>query len=175
MDTHCVIHGQFWVFFITTVVAIHQCRHLTIAKNGFPYSNSSYHKHRQIAGTNAFLNLSNLKTRGFDLITIRNAQPLLHAKETENRKIHQLNAASMDIASTQVTLKRYRNIGWLNALYFQCIILAFLYKFPTGIMAHIDAGKTTTTERILYLTGMTFKIGEVHDGIFFLSCACACI
>jgi len=33
-----------------------------------------------------------------------------------------------------------------------------------GIMAHIDAGKTTTTERVLYYTGITHKIGEVHDG-----------
>ncbi|MCX8267008.1 MAG: GTP-binding protein, partial [Planctomycetota bacterium] len=33
-----------------------------------------------------------------------------------------------------------------------------------GIMAHIDAGKTTVTERILYITGITHKIGEVHDG-----------
>jgi elongation factor G len=33
-----------------------------------------------------------------------------------------------------------------------------------GIMAHIDAGKTTTTERILYYTGVSYKIGEVHDG-----------
>ena len=33
-----------------------------------------------------------------------------------------------------------------------------------GIMAHIDAGKTTTSERILYYTGINHKIGEVHDG-----------
>src|SRR4030043_1999142 len=33
-----------------------------------------------------------------------------------------------------------------------------------GIMAHIDAGKTTFTERILYYTGVSHKIGEVHDG-----------
>lgn len=45
--------------------------------------------------------------------------------------------------SRQVSLKNTRNIG---------------------IAAHIDAGKTTTTERILYYTGKTYKIGEVHDG-----------
>ncbi len=33
-----------------------------------------------------------------------------------------------------------------------------------GIMAHIDAGKTTTTERVLFYTGINYKLGEVHDG-----------
>ena len=39
-----------------------------------------------------------------------------------------------------------------------------------GIMAHIDAGKTTTTERILYYTGVNYKIGETHDGTATMDC-----
>ncbi|MGH3128321.1 MAG: GTP-binding protein, partial [Gaiellaceae bacterium] len=49
----------------------------------------------------------------------------------------------MSAVATPVGLDRVRNIG---------------------IMAHIDAGKTTTTERILYYTGRTHKMGEVHEG-----------
>ncbi len=42
--------------------------------------------------------------------------------------------------------------------------MALEYTRNIGIMAHIDAGKTTTTERILYYTGVNYKLGEVHDG-----------
>ncbi|XP_027334711.1 elongation factor G-2, chloroplastic-like [Abrus precatorius] len=59
------------------------------------------------------------------------------------RRSFSVFAMSADDTKRVVPLKDYRNIG---------------------IMAHIDAGKTTTTERILYYTGRNYKIGEVHEG-----------
>jgi elongation factor G len=44
-----------------------------------------------------------------------------------------------------------------------------------GIAAHIDAGKTTTTERILFYTGRTHKIGEVHDGNATMDWSALCV
>ena len=53
------------------------------------------------------------------------------------------NKKSVNDPGRQYTMERTRNIG---------------------IAAHIDAGKTTTTERVLYYTGVNYKIGEVHEG-----------
>jgi len=68
-------------------------------------------------------------------------------KKTSLNAIEQAQAIDKKLASSsklrEVDLEFYRNIG---------------------IMAHIDAGKTTTTERILYYTGKSYKIGEVHEG-----------
>jgi elongation factor G len=63
--------------------------------------------------------------------------------QTVRARSPRIFAEIRDAMARTMTLERYRNIG---------------------IMAHIDAGKTTTTERILYYTGRSYKIGEVHDG-----------
>ena len=64
-------------------------------------------------------------------------------RSRSGKQAAQVGGQRADIMERQVPLSRTRNIG---------------------IMAHIDAGKTTTTERILYYTGITYKLGEVHDG-----------
>src|SRR5262249_45597464 len=64
---------------------------------------------------------------------------------------------------TLVFLSRYRRPAVPSELFMARTTPLDRYR-NIGIMAHIDAGKTTTTERILYYTGRSYKIGEVHEG-----------
>jgi elongation factor G len=69
----------------------------------------------------------------------------------------------MSVSAPNTSLP-HRNTGVANPEANAAIVDVLLRTRNIGIMAHIDAGKTTTTERILYYTGRTHKIGEVHEG-----------
>jgi elongation factor G len=69
-------------------------------------------------------------------------------------------AEKVDVAQTEQDVKRSGGPG--KGMLIREFPLALTRNI--GIMAHIDAGKTTTTERILYYTGKAYKIGEVHEG-----------
>ncbi|KNA12706.1 hypothetical protein SOVF_123530 [Spinacia oleracea] len=101
-------------------------------------SSSSHHHHSRRR-----LNVSSSLSGFFGGVRISRCNSRNVPALQQQRRKFSVFAAAAEEGKREIPLKDYRNIG---------------------IMAHIDAGKTTTTERILYYTGRNYKIGEVHEG-----------
>ncbi|KAF8413016.1 hypothetical protein HHK36_000990 [Tetracentron sinense] len=121
---------------------------LRISASGSSLCNLSGSRRPLPLSSNRFLGLNSLR-RSYSVYEELFGNVRLSSKsfkvsilQQQQRKLSLVSMA-VDESKRVVPLKDYRNIG---------------------IMAHIDAGKTTTTERILYYTGRNYKIGEVHEG-----------